>query len=461
VIARAVAAAALLALVTFFGVSNARANHELMGDFRAFYCAGELARAHAFNYDQPAIAPCESRPQPGFFTAGASTSVPAPLPGYAIALFEPLALLPFPAAAVLWGCITLGCVLCACALVAALGWMRIDAAIVLAAILTGAVIVPPGELGGVAFLGLMLLAFGCERDLAPARIAGLLLLAFEPQIALCSYAVLIWRSEYWRELFAAAVVLAAATLFAIGPQAAVAYVAGVLPAHVATELHRAQQYTIGWALVQMGAPSAIAVWTGRVCYLLAIASAALIGKRSSGAVAVVAAAALALAFGPFVHLNHLICALPAALATESSLGLFAALLIAFPPTVLFSQVLLVVVVPVAIYWILRAQDASARASAYAALMGVVIIAAIAAISERVGFSFVTSHVRGNDWAAYVARHDVVNGALIWIVKAPVWAGVALAAFTAIRSATRLQRRGRGNARKRGGRSSRTSAGVLE
>jgi hypothetical protein len=458
---RALAAVALLLFVAFLGAADARANGELMGDFRAFYCAGELAREHAFTYAQQTIAPCESRREPGFFTAQAATTVPAPLPGYAIAFFEPFSLLPFRTAAALWAFLTLACIVAGVVLVAALGWMQFDAAIVLVALLAGAAIVPPGELAGVAFLGLMLLAYGCERDAPAPRIAGMLLLALEPQIALCAYAVLAARSEYWRELFAAVVVLAAGALLAVGPTQTLGYVTGFLPAHVAAELHRAQQYTIGWALAQAGLAASLALWIGRACFAVAIAASFFLGRRSTGALSIAAAAALSLALGPFVHLNHLICALPAALVAGGPFGTLAALLIAFPPTVLFSQVLLIVIVPIAIYWVVRAEDGSARAGAYGALAGVVVIAVLAGVSRRLGFSFVASTAAGNGWAAYVARHDVVSGALIWLVKAPVWMGVAFAAFEAARLAGRLQAGHGRNRRQRGGRTGRASSGIFE
>jgi hypothetical protein len=430
---RSIAAFALLALAAWLGVQSAHAHGELVGDFRAFYCAGELARQHAFSYDPSALAPCESRPAPGFFTAR-DVSVPAPLPGYLVLAFIPLSLLPFPVAAVAWGLSLITASIAAIGVLSRLQWVRFDAGIALLAIPLGAVVLPPGELPAIALLGIALVIYGCRRDDTAARVAGLLLTFAEPQIAFGVAAVLLGRRGAWREIAGVLAALALLTLAAIGPAESLAYVRDVLPAHVASEVMRAQQYTLSWALAELGLATSIALWIGRIVYALALAFAVVLGRRTLGSgEACAAGAALALLAGPFVHLDHLLCALPAAFAVASVMpaaGVTAALLLALPLPVIFSEPLLVLAVPLVTFWYSR--------NAYAALGATCAAALFAAISAHTGFTFQGNHGAVNGWATYVANNNVATGSLIWIVKAPVWIGVAATALCATALTGRIQ-----------------------
>ena len=413
----------------------------MFGDFRAFYCAGELVRQHAFSYAESAIAPCESVSLPGFYTASSATVVPAPLPGYLAALFVPFSLLPFPLACAAWTAFSVACVFAAFAVLARLGWARFDTAVVASAILLGTAVLVQGELSSVALLGIALVIYGCERDRAALRVAGLVLAFAEPQIALGVAAVLAARRRTLFEVFAVVVGLFALSLVTIGWSANVAYLQDFLPAHVAAELARAQQYTLSWAFAQLGASPAVALWCGRVFFAAALAAAYWCGRRGRPEIAVAGGAALALAFGPFVHLDHLICALPAAFVAAREIriaGALALLLVALPVTAIFAQPLLLLAVPVVVFWVLVSFGISSRAATYGALAGVMTGAAFAVVSVRLGFNFSAGRASGGAWATYIARHEVVTGLLIWIVKAPVWIGLASIAVVAAALAVRSE-----------------------
>jgi len=428
---RIVAALALLAYVTIAGVLSAHARGEFMGDFRAFYCAGELARAHAFTYDPAALTACESRPESGFFTA-TETSVPAPLPGYAIAPFALLSFLPFPVASALWFTAVLACGIAGVWLLSKLGLVPFDLGIALASILLGAVNAPVGELPPLAFLGMALVMHGCKHDDRRARIVGLLLTFAEPQIALGVAVALAATATDWRryaEIAGTLALLGALTVATVGFDQTLAYAITVVPAHVASEVQRVQQYTLSWVLAQLNVAPAGALWIGRAAYLGSLFYTYGVARRpgTDPARAVAAGGALALFFGPFVHLDHILCALPAALLVADALpvtGAIGLLLLAIPLTVVFGNPLLIVAVPIVTYW--------ATAQAYAALGATVAALGIAGISARIGFTFRSAAATSGTWAQYIARHDIVSGLLIWIVKAPVWIGLGISAIGVVR-----------------------------
>jgi hypothetical protein len=424
------------------GVALAHARGELFGDFRAFYCSGELARVHAFSYAESAIAPCESLSQPGFFTASRATIVPSPLPGYLVALFVPLSLLQFPVACVVWAIGQVVAAVAALWLLARSRWVRFDVAIAAAMVMLGVVILPVGEMTPTALLGIVLVMVGCERDSAAWRAAGLAVAFVEPQIALGVAAALCARRRGAFEVLGVAAALLTLSVIVIGWSADVAYVRDFLPAHVAAELPRAQQYTLSWALRQLGASPSVALWVGRVVFLVALVAAFLSARFGPSATrAVAAGAALALAFGPFVHLDHMICALPAAflVARASQTGAIALTLLALPLTTIFANPLLILFVPLVTYWLLSAYLKRPRVAVYGALASVLAALGFALVSAKLGFAFRTGANDGGAWATYVAQHNVVGGALIWIVKTPLWAALLVVACAAVALATQQER----------------------
>jgi hypothetical protein len=368
--------------------------------------------------------------------------VPAPLPGYLAALFVPFSMLSFPAACAVWTVVMLAATVLACLALAQLEWIAFDAALAASAVLVGTTILPSGELSPLAFAGVALVILGCARDRPILRIAGMLLASAEPQIALGVAAVLAARRRTLCEAAVVAVALAVVCVLAIGRAESVAYVRDVLPTHVASELLRAQQYTIPWGLAQSGVAAATALLTGRIMYALALLAAFLCGAWGRPAPAASAGAALTLAFGPFVHLDHLICALPAAALAARSYraGSVALLALVLPVTAVFTQPLLVFAVPLIAYWVFRTYGYSVRVASYGALCFVAAAAAFAWTSERVGFAFRHTAASGGLWVQYVARHDVAAGALIWIVKVPVWVGLAYATVAACALAVDRERR---------------------
>lgn len=81
-------------------VVTAHQPNYLMGDFRAFYCAGAAVASGADPYRMQPLLACEAAtPATSRTPAGDGVAVPAPLPPYALLPFALLSRLPFPLAA--------------------------------------------------------------------------------------------------------------------------------------------------------------------------------------------------------------------------------------------------------------------------------------------------------------------------------------------------------------------------
>jgi hypothetical protein len=93
-----------IALLVILGLAlSAPYFPERFSDFRAFYCAGSAVRAHADPYREHPLDECERRVRaPALSTLRSGVAVPAPFPGYVLALFALFATLPFAAALALW-----------------------------------------------------------------------------------------------------------------------------------------------------------------------------------------------------------------------------------------------------------------------------------------------------------------------------------------------------------------------
>jgi hypothetical protein len=94
------AAPAVLALMILMSLG-----HEsfLLGDFRAFYCAGVALTQGADPYREEPLRSCEIRAGAPAEPKGLhAVALPAPLPPYALAAYTPFARLPFTVAGALY-----------------------------------------------------------------------------------------------------------------------------------------------------------------------------------------------------------------------------------------------------------------------------------------------------------------------------------------------------------------------
>ncbi len=445
----AVLFAAMALTLTRTAFPQLPAHSTLMVDFKAFDCAARVRMEGQDPYAAAPIAACERAPAPApLFVAGYRVAEPAPLPGYLIAAFMPLALLLFAAAAWLWAALLLAAFAGAIVLLARL---EIGDPWVLTVALAIAVIgvsFATGELAPIALFGIALAAWAAARD-RPAWLGlGIAFAMVEPQIGLAAAIASAALSR--RFALAAAGVLATLTaisIVALGIAENVTYVRDVLPAHMLSELPAVIQFSLSWVLDRVGVAGGPALMLGRLQWLLMMGAAFYVARSRFGGAhrdfAVLAAAALAVVGGPFLHLDHIALALPAALwlcaKRPSGWMLAAAICLALPAIELFSSVPLVALAVAVAAWLsisyTRRLDVALRAIACVLVAEILLELAVlktGATSTTVeSLHSISPSLAQASWAAYVRNHLVFAQWSVWLLKAPTWFGVLTTAVASL------------------------------
>lgn len=290
-------------------------------DFVAFYCAARVAARGADPYRAEPLRSCER-------TAFAESHVPmvpylvvpAPLPGYDLALLAPLARVPFRPACAIWA----GGIFASFGLTA---WMlarltRVRPAYVCAALVGSDLYASlvPGQL--VPFVVAALAACGwCLTRGRPRLAAGCAVaMLVEPNIGLpVLLALALWvpRARWTLALGVAA--LAGLSLAFLGVGTNAEYFARVLPVQAATEgLEFSRQYGLSALLRALGLAPGLALALGSVSYVVAVALGVGVARRAATALGAVAAlafvpAAAALVGGTYGHIAQMAAAIPLAL----------------------------------------------------------------------------------------------------------------------------------------------------
>jgi hypothetical protein len=451
-IAAAVIAASLLAL----GLQTrivARTGF-LMGDFRAFYCAARVASHGADPYRTEPLRSCElAVASTRFFQTNRGVTIPAPLPGYALAVLAPLSLLPFAVAASLWAAILMlawiACVL-TLARFADVSW---DVALAAFALSMGALSLPFGEVVPVAVAWICISAYFAWRGrwLAAAfSAAGAMI---EPHLGLSvCIALAIWAPRTRLALALSACVLGVISLAFLGRATNLEYFTSVLPAHALSEIARDTQYSLTAILYSLGAAPGVALRAGALWYLAMLALGALLGgllarKTKNNAFLVCVPPAFAAFGGTFIHVTQIAAALPAALSLAAStrneyraVALAALLALAVPWSWILSPALLVApLFPIAYlawrYWgdNLRAiLTAGFSAAALSALLIALPRPAPHVATQR-AMPAVDARLAESSWSAFT-QISSTNGIAAWAVRIPTWAGLLLLLLLVTREA---------------------------
>lgn len=455
------ATAAVLIAVAAIGASLAGEahGHSWMGDFRAFSCAAHVRLSGADPYAAAPIAACESEPAPSpFFVMLRGVALPAPLPGYLIAAFVPFALLPFVPSALLWGLILVAAFIGTILLLRDLGVGDGWTLLVAFSIPVLAISLPVGELPPVALFGIVLAAWAAARERPGFLALGVALAMYEPQIGL---AVAIAAAALSRRFaYAAGIALGTLlllSLLTLGIAANVAYVRDIIPAHELSELPAVVQYSLSWVLDRVGVADASALLLGRVSWMVMLVTAFFVARSAFGRehreFAILAAPALAVVGGPFLHLDHVAVALPAALwlcarheapwrwALAGAICLALPLLTVFEMTPVFGGVVryAAVIVPLVAGWVATAYTRRSIVGLRVAALALVLTLLIGLALEKTGVGAVTlSHVHGVSsrlaqatWSAYVRSHFIFTAWTIWLVKVPTWFGILATALSSL------------------------------
>jgi hypothetical protein len=291
----------------------------LMGDFRAFYCAGSVIAHGANPYLNEPLRACEVAAGPPAEPSGMrSVTLPAPLPPYALLLFVPLSALPFAWAAAFFELLIVAAMTAATVLYARVTavpalWLYLAFAAITACVTY--FVGQPVPFVLLAFAGAALALRQQRWNIAAAC---MLVTTIEPHLALPAIAALLIAMPRTRiPLAVGACLLASAGIAAVGSRAAVMYVGQVIPAHALANAYE-WQYSLTSVLTSFGFAAVPAVHIGELMYALMLVAGVVVALRlwrASGdaAALVIVPPAFAVFGGVHVHSQQLIVALPAML----------------------------------------------------------------------------------------------------------------------------------------------------
>lgn len=291
----------------------------LMGDFRAFYCAGSVVTHGANPYLEEPLRSCEAAAgppaEPAFLQP---VALPAPLPPYALLLFVPFAWLPFPLAALVYGAILIAAMTAAVALFARLSgastlWLNLAFAAI-----TATVTYYVGQPVPIVFLALAGAALSLRHGRWVGAAACAAAASIEPHLALPALAGMLLAMPRTRlPVLAFGCILALASVAAVGPQTSIAYLRDVVPAHALANAYE-WQFSLTSILTSLGMAASPAVHWGELMYAMTVTigvAAAYRLWRATGdrAVLIIVPPAFAVFGGVHVHFQQLAVAFPAML----------------------------------------------------------------------------------------------------------------------------------------------------
>ena len=314
---------------------------QLIGyDFQAFWCGGKALLQHANPYANEPLHTCESTTSPAFFARYPQVTIPVPLPGYAIALFTPFALLPFVfARAIWWMLLVVSAFSIGRAISKISGMPPITATAASALAVLGPSILQ-GALSPIPIALTVFAALALQREQWNRAAVLLGFAMIEPHMVLpaCA-AVFLLVPQMRARLVAAGACAAAVTLIVVGPEVALSYFTTILPVHAAAEINNLGQDSLTALLYHLGVPGSLALRLGLLQYgLLAIAGffAAwrLYKKTADRSWLILLPAAFAVIGGEFIHLDEVAMVVPLAcviaMRRPSALAIVVLALLAIP-----------------------------------------------------------------------------------------------------------------------------------
>ncbi len=291
----------------------------VMGDFRAFYCAGAAVAQHANPYLEEPLRSCEQNAgppaEPAFLRP---VAVPAPLPPYALALFVPFALLPFPVAALVYLLLLMGAMTAATALYARVTGASSLLLNVAFAAITATVTYYVGQPVPLVFLALAAAALLARCGRWAAAGACAVAASIEPHVALPALvAMLVALPRTRLPIAISGTVLGLAGVLAVGLPTTIAYVRDVVPAHALANAFE-WQFSLTSVLTSLGAGAPLAIRCGELMFAAMVALGVAVALRlrkltGDAAVIVLIPPAFGVFGGVHVHFQQLAIAFPAVL----------------------------------------------------------------------------------------------------------------------------------------------------
>lgn len=289
----------------------------LMGDFRAFYCAGSAIAHGASPYLEEPLRACEDAAAPPVEPAVLhGVALPAPLPPYALLPFVLLSRLPFPLAAALYFAALLAAMSAAVVVFSRVtGASSLTLNVVFAAI-TATVTYYVGQPVPFVFLALGAAALHLRNERFGAAGGCAALAMIEPQVGLPALAAIVLavpRSRVWAGVVC--LLLAAASIAAIGVNGSFAYLRDVLPAHALANAYE-WQFSLTSVLTSLGLGALLSVHLGEAMFAVMTALGIVVAFRlrhvmGDPAPIVLVPPAFAVFGGVHVHFQQLAIAFPA------------------------------------------------------------------------------------------------------------------------------------------------------
>jgi hypothetical protein len=306
-----------LIFAAMIGLNGLRSPTYVMGDFRAFYCAG-TAIAHGANpYLAEPLHTCEvtSGPpaEPEFLR---EVALPAPLPPYALLLFVPFASLPFLVAATCWAALLIASMALAVVLLQRVTGASSIVLNLAFAPIAAMVTFYVGQPVPLVFVALAAAALFARSGRWAAAAACAMLASIEPHVALAAIVGMFATFPRARlPLVVSGLVLAAAGVAAVGAATSLSYVRDVVPAHALANVYE-WQFSLTSILTSAGVAAPAAIRSGEVMFVLMVALGVAVAWRlrtltGDPAVMVIVPPAFALFGGVHVHFQQLAVAFPA------------------------------------------------------------------------------------------------------------------------------------------------------
>jgi hypothetical protein len=288
-----------------------------MYDFRAFYCAGKSISERADPYRLHPLQECERRTTaPGMPVDGDDVTVPAPLPGYLLAIFALLSTLPFGLCALLWIAASIAATVGSIALLRRVLGLPV-ATITVAIFLPAAIVaIPLGQLAPFVGCAIAMCAYGLASARWRLAAAGALATSADPAVAVVLCATLLVAVPATRApILWGTAALATIALLTLGTDTNLEYVRTVLHAHAAGNVAERSQFSAAHFAWVVGLGSRTALVLGTVWYgcsaVVGVWVAARLRRKFGLAALAFVPPAFAVFGGLYVHFSQAVLAIPA------------------------------------------------------------------------------------------------------------------------------------------------------
>ena len=381
------------------------------GDIQAFWCGGAMLLLHANPYVNQPLHACEALHSLRFYAAYPNVTTPAPLPPYALALFAPLSLIPYPQARTLWWIMLVIAAFAVGGGIAKLTGIPTITAIAASCLAVLGPAIFPGALGPipVALTVFAALALRQEQWTRAAILLGFAMI--EPHVVLpACVATFAFVPKMRLRLIAAGAIAILVSFALVGPRVAMSYFTTTLPIHALSEVNNLAQYSLAAMLYHLGVAPKLAVLVGSVQYaVLAIASVVVAGRLwrtyADRSWLVLVPAAFAVVGGAFIHLDQVAMVIPLAwmlaLKRPSKTAFGVLMMLAMPAEILINW--LPFTIPAALICAWLVAQAKAHWSVVVASSLAVVIATCAMIAVLVVGNHLMA-VSGHAYAVVPAMH---------------------------------------------------------